>query len=641
MRSPLTLFLFLLALILGGLALVFTGSEYRAAIFGTPPVSPGNTLFKVEDLDQVRQITLTTYDKESVSFKINGNIWEATTPWKDRADPVFMKFLIQFTARLKVEEVIPRKGCDLTESGLREGRVQVTMRDASGNVICDYRIGRPTAWRIPSDDGKSTQPTIFIRLATKGLKNNIYICSEPTADKIHALFRDQFSRFRDHHPFYFSPRFLDRVRIQNDDGEVVLSRANLRSAWQITKPLKLRVDPSAIARLFNDLARLTAIKVEDRANVTLPTAEDDTAQAREIAIHFAGAQDEVTLRIYPPAKEGESVVLATVSDRPDTVFHLPLTPAAGIPGTTTLSQLQAGVNDLRSKTMTYLNGPQLQTIIVRPYGKPMTILQRTRSSTWKVLRRHGLVAANQNALIKLIMAVTRDKVLKFVTDAATDLKPYGLHIPFLQIYFKSYAGEKMRIAFGRDPSGKNIYAHIVGRPNIWQISNETLEKIATNPWQWRSAHVWHIPKVDIGTITIIRKGHPVVELNHNFFSEQWKAKRDGKDATAALNPHRANKFLSHIESLTTTRWLGPLHPQAIKSLKNPNTIIRIQVKRVDAQGRDADPIVKTLKIGHTQGGIIYFGKVETTPAGPENEDENSFFLLSPQTIKQLYVDLFE
>lgn len=650
MRLNPTIILAAFAILLGGLALVHTGGKYRAAIFGTSPTSPGEKLFDIKELDTVRQITLTNSQGDSASFTVGGkfsNYWKAITPWQDRADPVFMRYLMQFTSGLEVREAIPRTGLNLKEFGLREGHVRVTMRDKQGTAICDYRIGRTTAWKIPSDDGKSTSPTIYIRMADKELKGTIYICSENTASNIHSLFANQFARFRDHHPFHFSPQYLDKIRIQNDEGEVIISRPDLRSGWQITKPLELRVDPKALNNLFTDLAKLTAIKVDDRANVTLPTAEDDTTQAREISMHFAGQKDDVTLRIYPPAKPEDQVALATISNRPDAVFHLPLTPAAVGPNLPSLSQLQTGVNDLRSKTMTHLNGPQLKTIIIRPSGRSPIMLDRTKRTTWRVLRRNGRETANQNAVINLMLAVTRDKVTRFVTDAATDFKPYGLDHPMIQLGFIPFQGKGMAIAFGLGPkhpktSQQKIYAHRLDQPNnIWEIGPATLGKIAVNPWEWRTAHVWHIPKVDIEKIEIEKRGQPAIGLTYQSFSEKWQASRSGTDATAELNPNRANVFLNSIESLTTRRWIGPMHRQAMTALQTPDTVIRVRIRREDNKGNDLPPIIKTLSIAHTQGSFIHFAKVDTHPQTPESEGEENYFLLDPETVTKLKVDLFK
>ena len=641
MRFSFTIFLGILALTLSGLSVLFMGSEYRNAIFGVTPVSVGQKLFQLDELDKAKQITITNSDGDKVSFAIDANRWVATEPWRDRADPIYIKFLFQFTASLQAEEVIPRKELDLNEFGLRDGNVRVTMLNKSGAAVCDYHIGRPTAWHAPTADGKATQPTVFIRFADDELKDKIYICSEKAADSIHTLFQNQFARFRDHHPFHFSPKYLDSVRIQNTEGEVVISRKNLKSGWSITKPLELAVDPAALSTLFENLAKLIATKVEDRASVTLPSGEDDTDQAREISIHFADIEDETVLSIYPTINEDDATVLATVSDRPDAAFHLPLTAAGAITNTTSLSQLQMGVNDLRSKTMTQLNGPQLKIITLRPEGRSPIMLQRSKKTTWRVLRPKGWEKANQDAVINLMTALTRDHIQKFITDAASDLTPYGLHQPFLQIQFISFNNEDMRVAFGRDAGNENIFAHIVGRPNIWQISSESLGKIAQNSWQWRTSHVWHIPKVDVRKITIHKNGQSDIELSYDHFTANWTAKQNDAIATASLNPNRADKFLANLESLQTKHWIGPMHPQAMKALENPDIIISMNMHRTDKNGQDMPPILKTLRIAHTPGGFINFAKVDTLPPSPDTGDESSYFLLSPETVESLSNNLFE
>lgn len=642
MRISFTILLAGITTLLCALAIVFTGEEYRHLLFGKPHAQAGENLFKIKDLDAVRKITLTNSDGDTAHFQVNGNRWVTTKPWQDRADPLYMKALLHFTALLKVEQVIASDEIALDECGLEKGHIRVLMQTDNGAKVCQYIIGRQTAWHIPENgEEKKTSPSIFIQIPEAEQINRVYVCSQDSANAIHHLFKNKFERFRDHHPFYFSPNYLDRLRIQNPQGEVVLSRENLKSSWAITKPLELRADTTGLKMLFTDLAQLTALKVEDRKNVTLPTGEDATAQTRELSIHFADKEEEVVLRIYPTDEDNNNTVLATVSDRPAAVFQLPLTPEAALPNTTSLSQLQLGVNDLRAKTMTHLNGPQLKTVIIRPETKSPIMLQRTPKTTWRVLCRTGWKDANQDAVINLMTAVTRDKVQKFVTDAATDLSPYGLDQPFLQIAFISFKNESMRLAFGRDAEDQNLYAHIVGKPNIWQISPETFTKIAQNSWQWRTSHVWHIPQIDVTNITIQKKGQPRAELNYDHFTGIWSATQNGKAASANLNPNRADKFLGYLDSLTTQRWLGPLHTQAMQSLANPDITITLTLQRFDNEGNNLPPMTKTLRVSQTPSGFINFGKVDSSIISPEQEDETSYFLLTPDSIEKLSVNLFE
>ncbi len=647
MRISFTILLAVTTILFCALVVVFTGEDYRHLLFGKLSAQPGEKLFNIKDLDDVREITLTNSDGDQANFRIDGNRWVATKPWQDRADPLYMKALLHFTALLRVEDIIARDDVVLDECGLEDGHIKVVMKNGNGKNVCQYLIGRQTAWHIPSirednklEDNKLT-PSIFIQIPDAAQDNNIYVCSQESADAIQRLFENQFERFRDHHPFYFSPKYLDNVRIQNDQGEVVLSRKNLKSAWTISKPLELRADATSLNALFANLGQLTALEVDDRENITLASGEDTTAQTSELAMHFAGKEEEIVLRIYPPAEDNDSTVMATVSDRPDAVFTLPLTSDTSNPNMISLSQLESGVNDLRAKTMTHLNGPQLKTVIIRPEAKAPIMLQRTPKTTWRVLSHTGWKKANQDAVVNLMTAFTRDNIQKFVTDAATDLSPYGLDQPFLQIAFISFKNESMRVAFGRDAERKNLYAHIVGKPNIWQIGAETFAKIAQHTWQWKTSHVWHIPKIDITKIIIQRKDQLNSELNYDHFTGTWTATQNGKPASAQLNLNRADKFLSCLDSLRTQRWLGPLHLQAMQSLANPDITIKIIMRRVDDEGNDLSPMTKTLRVTQTPGGYINFGKIDSFPIGPEQEDETSYFLLTPETFKKLNINLFE
>ena len=159
--------------------------------------------------------------------------------------------------------------------------------------------------------------------------------------------------------------------------------------------------------------------------------------------------------------------------------------------------------------MVSLDGKQLKTIIIRPGGLQDILLQRETQSAWKVRHLDGWRPTNTDTLIRLITAFTQDKIVNFITDAATDLSPYGLDQPLLLLGFKSFNGDTIQIAIGRgaqNPEDQNrkLYARILDRPNIWEISNETLGKIALHPWQWRTSHAWHIPDVDIKKIIIHR-----------------------------------------------------------------------------------------------------------------------------------------
>lgn len=626
-------------MLLAGLALSHSGGKHWDAIFGLPPVAQGETLFKSESIKEVRHVTLRNTNGVVAEFKFIDDRWQALSPWKDRADPEFLRFLISFTSQLTVEESLSRKALSLEEFGLSKGSIEVTMKNAQGDTLCGYLIGRPSALhaQVQQDKELINVPSLFIRQTDKKKKNNIYICSNPTAESIHALFKNDFERFRDHHPFYFTPRLLDQLRIQSQQGEVVLSSEKAQSGWHITKPLNLRTEREDLGTLFSNLAKINAYKIEDRANITLPTTAENHPQAREFSMRFTGEEDPITLKTYPP-EAGSPYALATVSNRPEIVFHIPISE----PDITSLSDIEYGVNDLRAKTLVQINGQQLSTIILRPKNQPDIYLKRQPKAEWQISNGKEFQAINHQTLSELIYATTKDKIQRFVTDAATDLSLYGLDDPAIQIGFIGYNGSGTRLNIGRDPKGETNYAHIAGSPHIWEISVETLGKIATHGWQWRTPVVWHIPKVDIHKIVVQKAKQPSLELDYHFFSEKWQATRDEKDVTAAINPNRANTFLSHLESISTPSWIGPYHKQAIELLKTPALTIHTHITPVDEEGEPLPDIIKTISIASSANGLLHFGKVTTSPITRKNSIEDAnYFLLQASDVKKLDVDLFK
>ena len=77
-------------------------------------------------------------------------------------------------------------------------------------------------------------------------------------------------------------------------------------------------------------------------------AAGTAAQSTQIAITSFGSDAETVLDISPPETAGASDAKATVSDRPDTVFDLPVKPE---PNLVSLADLPLAVNDLRDPTL--------------------------------------------------------------------------------------------------------------------------------------------------------------------------------------------------------------------------------------------------------------------------------------------------
>lgn len=642
MRYLSTILLFILAVALCAFALLHKSESYSKGIeYLGSKKKIGGFLFNIRDIKKAKQIILSDSKGNTATFRYEGNLWSMKSPREDRADVRMIGTLLHFTSMMKVRDVVSSKGTKLNEYGLKDGRIRVQILGDNDKNLCDYLIGRTTAWSLKKDAQEGHTPTLFIQLGSKRQKENIYVCSENSASNIHQLFANEFLLFRDHHPFYFNPKSLKTISLQYKGNEVLLSKENPLSSWKIIKPLELPVDSKAFEALLKRMLNLRATKIADRVSVTLPTGGNGTSQQQEISIQDFNSETQANLKIYPPQKKEDPEVLATVSDRPDSIFFLPLIESASSTGQLTLNHLLLGVNDLRSKTLCSIRRGEIRTIVIKPENMSSLLLERKKHTPWRIFHSNKWKQANEASMANLLSALTEDKIQKFVTDSATDLTPYGLNKPFLHIGFASSKGEKLRLAFGKKYGKKEIYAHLAGSPNVWQINTETLSKINTYPWQWQSADLLSLPKIDIRSINISRRGKKILKLDYNFFSDEWKAILGNDEMTHKLNPYRANNLIKIIQSLQTTKWLGPFHPHAKESLKKPDTLIHIKISSSDSQNGEEKIVTKTLSISHTKGSLICFGKLSTEPASFSQEKENSYFLLNPETVSKLYINLFE
>ena len=132
MHISFTITLLMSALILGGLAVVHTGEKYRDKIFGAPAIQIGEKLFDTHLLDKTRQINMANTNGVDVRIVQTGHFWSTTEPWNDRADPMYVKAIFQFTSSLIVKDVIDRDNVELDDFTLEEGSIRITMSDNDG-----------------------------------------------------------------------------------------------------------------------------------------------------------------------------------------------------------------------------------------------------------------------------------------------------------------------------------------------------------------------------------------------------------------------------------------------------------------------------------------------------------------------------
>ena len=649
MRSiPFTL---LLLLITAGLALTAAlrlseGSLNR--LFGPPATGIGESLYRFETKD-IHRIRLSGNGVQADCVFEKGN-WRMLKPWQDRMDPRAADLILQFTLGTRVEDIIPESKIDSAKAGLRDGTIGVSIEDRKGRVLARYLLGRRTQWIHRDKETGVEDPTVFIQPQDDGRKGFTYAC---TGD-IHPIFKDGLRHLRDHHPFLFNPIALDTIRIQNGEGEVLLARADDHrdpkvQIWRITKPLELRTDPLAVKKLIEDLFKLRALKVTERSEVTLPSDEANGRQ--RIAIKHLGEAEEVILEILPPVTPEADTVFATVSNRPGTVFELPLKPIAPVltdettapdapaapvdDGLVSLAGLPTTVNELRNPMLTNIAMDALQGILISPATSGEILLAREKmGEEWQVRNPAGqLEPLNLLALNRLLVAITQTKVAGFVSDAAVNLAPYGLDRPSLKLTFVSFGSDRIELIFGQSRDGI-WHAMRVGIPTVVKLDDEFIRAISIHPWQWRHPSIWSIPAVDLATFVRTMEGHPPLEIEYNLVADSWHARENGIDRSSELATDRANRLVALLVDLEGETWLAPDDAAARAALAKPALSFTLVVRTYDDLGERSGFARRALQLAPASNrpdNLIFYGRVDQDPHA---------FVLGTETVRRLAVDLF-
>ncbi|MES2981078.1 MAG: DUF4340 domain-containing protein [Verrucomicrobiota bacterium] len=625
MRSIfITLLIAFITAALGAIALWQFRDGNLHRMLGMPPTPVGERIFPKFDPNDAAMIRLKSGDVQATFMK-TATGWQAAKPWEDRMDARAAIAILGFTSSTIAEDLVPRDKLDPELAGFGAKGHDVRIQNAKGETLAFFRLGRRTPWEyLPHSEGAKSSPTLYLLPLERGRKSHVYAA---TGD-ILPLFKDSFKYFRDHRPFYFNPLNLQKMRIKTSEGELTLGRENLHSPWRIVKPLDLATDPTTMKSLLERLFEFQAIKLSDRSEVTIPT-EGVSSHQTEIGISDFGSTNETVLQIFPAEDANARTVQAIVSDRPNTVFHLPL---KSEPDLISISDLPLTVNELREATLTNLNIASIRGIAIESVASPMILVSREPPAPWIATVNNKEQIANEQRLFELLKAVTETRALSFVTDSAPeDLSPWGLDRPVLKLTFLAKNNQALSIHFGLDAKG-SLYAMRKGSTSIMSLDVEFLQKIAVRQHEWRHARLGSFNRVDITTVKRQQIGMEPLDLKYQYVADKWEASVGGNDVTGSLDQLKANFLIGVIESLEVASWLSENDEEAAAALEAPLLTYEITQKVVDEFGGETGQVTEVISIGVNKANGKIYGK---------KSSENLYFTLPDETVLKLSIPLLD
>jgi hypothetical protein len=664
------------------------------SVFGAPPTPAGQRIYQSFTPDQVRHIRITS-NGVTATFALKENGWQASTPWTDRMDPRAAVGIINFTLGMRVEDVARLDEIDPAKAGLAETAVNIRLENSDHKPLANFKLGRPAPWKAEFKDIEEPQPTVFVQPRDKDHKRHVYVATgdiNPWFKDGFKFLRDhrpfyfnpvtlQKIRIRSQQgdltlarpvsESITAPNPLQEIRNRfltaDTDGDSLVSRAEwlamkdynlddalkhqkfdsadsnrnqqlspdeftnaFLGAWRIIKPLDLPTDPVAMKTLLEGIFELHATKVSDRTAVTLP-AGDTAVKTEQIALVTFGSETETLLEIFPPETPEANDTKATVSNRPDTVFDLPLKPDTGL---VSLANLPREVNELRDPTLTHLNIQALRGISIQPSTGTEILISREPPQPWMATVNGVSAEANEENLYALLKAVTTSRAIGFESDAATDFTPWGLHRPILTLRFIGQDNQGLELRFGIDGKG-GFFVNRTGTPTVMRVDESLVSSIAVRPFQWRLSRLWSVDRVNLVGIKHIRGTESPLILKYQFNPEGWQAERDGKDLSDSLDPTSANYMLSILEGLKVSRWLSATDENALAALKNPSLSLTVTEFTTDDQGENTGIMDRTVTFAPASPGDnpgFYYGRLDKDP---------NPFLLDRDTYQKIAIGLFE
>ena len=569
----------------------------------------------------------------------------------------------------------------LKEFGVKTTPITITLKEMSADgkrssTVARYTLGSTAPWLVDDPENQTTDDTTYMQTDFYGRDSRILVGT----GNILPLFKSGIRQLRDHRPLLIHPAMPASIEINNKGQRIALERPSPdpRTPWKITYPLPLDTDPQMMNVLLGTLQKLTAVRVYDPEETSVPDMTDDqvtSVSIRNFTGRLAGdgkslavEEKPVTLRIYPPSDNSNlaELVKATVSDR-KAVFELAQTTGSNkeVPG---VRNIPLDLNLLRSKQLTDIGDYKITGLSIRrslqDYPTIVRFVQGDEKTgqqpTWMYTAEGSRYQeVNPDHLVSLLKTVKTGNVAGFASDKATDLSVYGLDNPLLTLTMSLLPkpNEKPRppvIVFFSKGTDGSWYARQSGKPTVVMLDNEYMKNFTANALAWKKKILLSFNRYNLKEMHLERigSGGPLV-LKFDRLDDSWTASKDGRDETLNINPNRANRYLDELEKMEVASWLPYTNPEAREALKKPVFRLKLVIQvykdvsrqeRQEVTGKDgvtfsAEPEMeeKTISMeiapaGEAGFSRFYYGKINTTPY---------YFILNMDSVRLLGASLAE
>lgn len=656
MRILTTIALFLAAAAAVTMSVFLAVDGNLARVTGWYRFEPGKTLFNKESLDRLDDVCwmrLENLHETIECAKDEHGIWWIEKPFRDRLSPAAVQAILSFTRRATIVDTLPLN--NTTRENLREFGVETTphritlkvrTEDGDMTTVARYTLGNASPWLADAGNGTDLLPTTYLRTDYYGRDKRIHVVS----GNILGLFKDGLEALRDPHPLLFEQDSATSlsIRREGEENALHLSRISAESAWTIDSPVLTAADEDNVNTLVRGLSNLSALRVEEKADVELPAAP-----ACRITLEHDGLQEEMCL--YPPFTDKDASVCcyATVSDRP-VVFVLPaerrvkrsgcyapfINGVCKLPvlqekamaqvlansNTIYTGELKLSLAELRSARFSELEMKDVARVSLRDTRVADAIrlllipgnAESHVDDVWMFATQDTPYRKAESAAVQRLLGGMRDiPVEEVVADARPGeqppLEPYGLHAPDLILSLlprpcvvrANLFGLDLPLVKDRQPrvfllrrypdpkTGKRAwFGTEMGGPSVCRLSTKFTRLLSLRAEKWKERQIMTFPLSAVRRLTLDFQQAPLV-LNYDYIGETWDGTLAGEDVTPRINPHRAEHYVRSLQKLKVSQWLENNDEDALAALRRPAFTVRLDLEVTDYSDVEAVTVEQT------------------------------------------------
>ena len=568
-----TLGLVVVAALLGGYYYWYEvkGSEQRKAA-----EEAAQRIFQLNK-DAIETVTI-AHGREVIKLAKDANEgWILTEPVRAKAEERTVDEVLDGLVEGKREKVIAEQATDLADFGLKEPSlvVEATVKDANSPSV--LHIGART-------------PTMGGYYAREGEQSKVLMV--PTS--LHSKFDKNVFNLRDKTVLALDQTQVKRVEVQQGE-QVIAVESEGEQGWKMVAPLEAKADNTKVNDLIStingarvkefleeapqDLAkyglnpprwRLTFLIGDDRAEKTLLLGDEDTAKS--------GLN----------AKRGSM----------DNVFLVE---------TKLLEKLPKEVGDWRDRALMAVKRDNMERVEIRTGESRLEVAcvencGKIPDDRWQ-LKQPLEAKADAVKVRTLLRNIEEVKAKAFISEAATELTPYGLDHPAAQIdIWLKEKSAPVTILLGQEDADKGgSYLKLAEQPAVYLIETKDAADLLKTPSELRDLKLLAFKARDIRKIEITQPEATVVLEGEG---ETWNQVQPTK---SKVEGHKVRSLLWKLEDLEfKEEWPATAVAPDVHGLEQPAATVTLWV-----QGGKK---LETLKLGNKPEGKEWvYAQIESSP----------------------------